>query len=130
MLIITGDLHNYPDEDYKKAENLIKHLVSCMEIDLEQDVFIIPGNHDVGNGKTLKLLLERNDSNWKQHNKATLAMLKSGDTDYIIERLLAFRPFSNFVRSIGIYNGKNGEDFPATTHVRRTMCAATAGAHK
>ena len=38
--------------------------------DMAQDVFVIPGNHDVGNDESLKPLLEPKDRNWKKHQKS------------------------------------------------------------
>ena len=45
-------------------------------------------------------------------------MIKSGDTSFIAERLHAFRPYSSFAKRVGIYTGRIGKDYPATTHVR------------
>lgn len=89
LLIITGDFHNFWEKDYDKAEVFLKRIVSEMDIDIQQDVFVIPGNHDVGNEDALKPLLELKDPLWKKHMKSCLAMLKDGDKDYIEERLSA-----------------------------------------
>ena len=90
LLIITGDFHNFKDEDYHKAEEFLKRLVKKMGLDMDKDVFVVPGNHDVGNDTALEPLLQPIDSNWKSHQKSCLKMLKDGDKDYIEERLLKF----------------------------------------
>ena len=118
LLIITGDFHNYTDDNYSAAENFIRELVNVMGLEMAQDVFVIPGNYDVGNDSTLPPLLEKDDSNWKNHNKAAIKMLKSGDMSFIAERLRAFRPYSQFVQRIGIYDPAWDEDYPAQVHVR------------
>lgn len=118
LLIITGDFHNFLEKDYDKAEEFIKKLVSEMDIDIKQDVFVVPGNHDVGNEDALKPLLESKDPLWKKHMKSCLAMLKDGDKDYIEERLQAFRLYNKFVQNASIYDIGEGDDFPASSHVR------------
>ena len=118
LLIVTGDFHNFWDQDYKKAEDFLQKLVSKMGLNINQDVFVIPGNHDVGNDEALKHFLEPKDSNWKKHHKAWLTMLKTGDKDYIEERLQVFSPYSAFVRKLGIYDDSSSDDYPARSHVR------------
>lgn len=118
LLIITGDFHNFPDNDYHNAEVFLHQLVEKMDLDFSQDVFIVPGNHDVGNENSLNQLLGKDDSDWTKINEAAITLIKSGNGGCIIERLYAFRPYSIFAKHIGIYNGNNDDDFPATTHVR------------
>lgn len=118
LLIVTGDFHNYNDKDYAKAEAFLKNLTDDMGLDMSKDVFLVPGNHDVGNDATLKLFLEKKDVNWKLHNDAAVDGLKKGDRRFLSERLHAFRPFSTFVQNLGIYSPTLEEDFPAQTHLR------------
>ena len=118
LLVVTGDFHNFDDEDYSKAESFLKNLVDKMGLVMKQDVFVIPGNHDVGNDTALKPFLEPIDPDWKSHNKSALTMLKHGDKGYLGERLRVFRPYCAFVQRLGIYDSSLGEDYPSKTHVR------------
>lgn len=118
LLIVTGDFHNFNDKDYDKAEEFLKSLVSVMGIDMSRDVFVVPGNHDVGNDEVLKPLLEEVDPDWKKHNKSAVNMIKKGDMDYVAERLRAFRRYSVFVYKLGIYDPTKNFDAPVAVHVR------------
>lgn len=118
FLIITGDFHNYNEISYKKAESFLRSLINVMGIDMHEDVFVIPGNHDDGNDSLLKELLSQEDPNWKLHNKAAITMIKNGDMEYIKERSRAFRAYSQLMQQLGIYNFSDGIDYPANTHVR------------
>ena len=119
LLIITGDFHNYWDEDYAAVESFIKNLIEAMNIDPTQDVFIIPGNHDVGNERTLQSLLEKKDTSWRLHNKIAITMLKNGDMSFLELRLQAFLPYSDFAHRIEVYTEDEANALlPARVHVR------------
>ena len=118
LLIATGDFHNFWDNDYKNAEQFLKDLASGMGLDMKEDVFVVPGNHDVGNDDALNKLLKRGDKNWKRHHKAYLYMLKNGNMEYIEDRVMVFRPYSAFVQGLGVYETTMGDDYPASAHVR------------
>lgn len=118
LLIATGDFHNFWNEDYQQADTFLKQLVKKMGLDMKQDVFVVPGNHDVGNDKALNTLLKPVDENWKRHHKAYLYMLKNGHKEYIEDRLPVFRPYSAFVQGLGVYDIALGQDYPASSHVR------------
>ena len=118
LLIVTGDFHNFWDSDYQNAEDFLKRLAEAMGLDLAQDVFVVPGNHDVGNDGALKPFLEPGDLKWKTHKKSALQMLKNGDGDYLDERLQVFLPYCALVQRLGIYDNALGNDYPARTHVR------------
>ena len=118
LLIVTGDFHNYKDNDYSKAEKFLTNLAQDMGLDMSEDVFVVPGNHDVGNDNTLKPLLQKKDPDWKNHGKAAIATIKNGEMSLLADRLCMFRVYSDFVRRLGIYNSDNNSDTPATTHVR------------
>lgn len=119
LLIITGDLHDYPSQtNYAETLNFLHGLIDTMGIDPKNDVFLVPGNHDVGNDFVLDQILKGEDPRWKMHNKAALAMLKHGEMDFIPDRLPAFRPYSNFARELGVYDSSEGLDYPATAHIR------------
>lgn len=124
LLIVTGDFHNFGDEDYKRAGDFLNLLVDTMGLEMDQDVFIVPGNHDVGNDKSLDNALSKSDPSWKRHQKYCVRDLKEGsrERDLFNERLLAFRPYSDFVRSLHIYDeepaASTDPDYPARVHVR------------
>ena len=118
FLIVTGDFHSFKDRDYEKAEAFLRSLAADMGLDMTKDVFVVPGNHDVGNDSLLKPLLEAKDPKWKAHNKSALIMLKQGDRDYLDERLQVFLPYCAMVQRLGIYDPALGEDYPARTHLR------------
>lgn len=118
LLIVTGDFHNTSDKDYENAEAFLESLSNAMGLDMAQDVFVTPGNHDIGNDVALKPLLEKNDANWKSHLQSATLMLKHGDMSFIPERLVAFRPYSNFVRKLDIYGTAEDPDGPAKTYLR------------
>ena len=120
LLIITGDFHNYWDADYAEAEFFIKKLIEAMNIDPAQDVFIIPGNHDVGNDRTLQSLLGEKDTSWRYHNNTAITMLKKGDRSFLDLRLQAFLPYCDFAHRIEVYTEDEAKSlFPAKVHVRQ-----------
>ena len=119
LLVVTGDFHNYWAKDYQDAIKFLDELIVAMDIDPKEDVFIVPGNHDVGNDTALGALLESEDPNWKKHNKAAVVMLQNGDMDYVDERLRAFRQYSGFAIELGVYDSKQGIDYPSQVHIRR-----------
>ena len=118
LLIVTGDFHNFSDADYTDATVFLKELVRKMGLRMEQDVFVVPGNHDVGNDTTLEPLL-RSDRRWKQHQvNARKAMESSGvSRENLEERLEAFLPYCNFVKALGLYPDSDPL-YPASAHVR------------
>ena len=118
FLIITGDFHNYNDNGYEKAESFLKEFIKKMGIDIHKDVFVIPGNHDDGNESALNSLLISIDPIWKKHNTSAITMIKNGDMGYVDERARAFRPYSQFMQNIGIYDATDDPDYPSKTHIR------------
>ena len=122
LLIVTGDFHNLEDADYRDAEQFLQKLASKMGLDIKQDVFLVPGDQDVGADAALEPLLTPEDMNWKYHQASCLELLKTGNKSYvkerIKERLQVFRPYSNLMRQICIYEPSVDEDLPAGSHVR------------
>lgn len=47
LLVITGDFHNFTQGNYALAKTFLDKLIETMQINLTEDVFLIPGNHDV-----------------------------------------------------------------------------------
>ena len=75
LMVITGDFHNFSDDGYQKAKKVLKELFEAMAIDPAQDVFIIPGNHDVANESAMRDIY-RSDKDWKKRQKSALSGLK------------------------------------------------------
>lgn len=118
LLIISGDFHNYWESNYDKAQSFITRLVSEMGLEMSKDVFVVPGNHDVGNDNSLKTALQNTDPQWKMHSKAAITMIKNGELEFLEERLRVFKPYNEFVHRLGIYDANDGLNTPAKTHVR------------
>ena len=119
LLIITGDFHNFGAKDYADAQEFIDKLVKAMDIDREQDIFIIPGNHDVGNDKALDATIGTTNPKWKKENIGAVASIKGGDFTLIDERLQMFTPYCQFAHAIGVYSADEANALlPAKVHVR------------
>ena len=116
LLVITGDFHNFSDSDYTYTENFLHQLFSAMNIDPVEDVFLIPGNHDVGNSAAMSAHFN-SDKEWKMRQKAALRGIKNGESEYMDWRLESFIPYCEFVQKLGVYPINSGL-FPATVHIR------------
>lgn len=47
LVIVTGDFHNFSDhDDFHLAIDFLQHLIGHLGLDIEQDLFVVPGNHD------------------------------------------------------------------------------------
>lgn len=47
LVIVTGDFHNFSEhDDFHLAANFLRDLVKHLGLDIEQDLFVVPGNHD------------------------------------------------------------------------------------
>lgn len=47
LIIVTGDYHDFADgTNYEMAKSFLKELVEKLELDISNDLFLIPGNHD------------------------------------------------------------------------------------
>lgn len=116
MLIITGDFHNYNSTDYDYALDFVNDIVQAIEIDPREDIFIVPGNHDVGN----KIVLDKRlDSDWELKDNAAIRFIKDNDKRYLKFRLPVFSPYCDFARKTGIYSDNCDYYLPAEVHVRR-----------
>ena len=111
LLVITGDFHNFIQNNFVYAEEFVLSLVKAMGIDLEKDVFVIPGNHDVSNNipgevdrEALLDFIKRNPEKLYQNNR--------------IDKLLeCYKGYEEFVKKIEIYK-ETDDRKPVTTHVR------------
>lgn len=116
LLVVTGDFHNFNDSSYRQAEEFLHQLFDAMAIDPAKDVFVIPGNHDVGNPNMMAAHF-RTDKDWKMRQKAALSGIKAGDKEYMGWRLESFIPYCEFVQRLGIYPS-DSKTLPAEAHVR------------
>lgn len=122
LLVVTGDFHNFWAPDYADAIKFMGELIEAMDIDPVQDVFVIPGNHDVADDKVLEPILKDKIPDWKKHKAAALKMIGSGDFDFLGWRMEAFVPYCAFVRELGVYPSATdpiADTTPAHVHVRR-----------
>lgn len=117
MLVITGDFHNYGDNDYETAKKFLRELIQTMEIDPAKDVFVIPGNHDVSNDTVMQHTY-KTDCDWKKRKDAALTAIKDGRTsEYLKWRMESFGAYNAFVKELGIYE-ENAGNVPASVHIR------------
>ena len=111
LLVITGDFHNFSQDNFEYAEEFIPSLADVMEIDLAKDVFVIPGNHDVSNHMPEEI-----------DREALLNLIKSKPEKLYqgkrLENLLAcYKSYAEFVKKIGVYKETDGLT-PVSSHVR------------
>ncbi|HIZ13210.1 MAG TPA: metallophosphoesterase [Candidatus Mediterraneibacter stercorigallinarum] len=116
LLVITGDFHNFSDRGYQKAAEFLQELFRAMAVNPAQDVFVVPGNHDVANSDAMNAFFGPGKE-WKMRQKAAVSAIKGGDKDYMEWRLESFVPYCEFVRKIGIYPA-DSKTLPAEAHVR------------
>lgn len=108
LLIITGDFHNFVQNNYDQANQFLIQLFKAMDIEPDKDVFVVPGNHDITNKIT------GNDrSVYIQAIRSKPEMLQS-----IIDKLLLYYDdYIKFVKTINIYPEKC-DILPVSVHVR------------
>lgn len=47
LVIVTGDFHNFSEgADFSKAKKFLIELMGALELDINLDLFLVPGNHD------------------------------------------------------------------------------------
>lgn len=112
LLVITGDFHYFEESQFDKTKEFLKELVQCMGIEWGQDVFIVPGNHDISPDTP-------QDSDREDRIKAILddpTKLYKGDR---LKKLLSdYGAYCRFVHKLGIYKHKPDYFLPARVHVR------------
>ncbi len=47
FVVATGDFRHYEAENYHQAKNFLQKVMTMLDLDIEKDLFIVPGNHDV-----------------------------------------------------------------------------------
>lgn len=47
LVIVTGDFHDFVDgKNFERAKSFLQELVEKLELEISEDLFLIPGNHD------------------------------------------------------------------------------------
>lgn len=110
FVIVTGDFHNFCDKgNYEPAKDFLRRLMKELALDIDEDLFIVPGNHDAVNGNLVagreKLLREALDKPL-QIPESAVAELSKAFTDYD----------SMAKELIGFY--RRGKTVPSSVHVR------------
>ena len=121
LLVLTGDFHNYEQDGYRRASEFLKELFVTMRIDPAEDVFAVPGNHDVfaspdpASQQSRKLIFDYIKSDEKNRD----ALNEEGDfRNYALPVLLnSYGPYVQFVQKMKIY-GESVGNLPVQVHVR------------
>ncbi|MBQ9492435.1 MAG: metallophosphoesterase, partial [Oscillibacter sp.] len=117
LLVLTGDFHNF-SEGYQPVKKFLSELVDKMGLDPRQDVFMVPGNHDIDK-----------DSQEDSSREAYIAMCRANPerlntegqkrTDYMNTFLSHYKGYLDFVRELGIYSPEECDrQIPVKVHVR------------
>lgn len=91
LVIVTGDFHDFSDGvDFEQAKSFLQELVKKLELDISNDLFLIPGNHDgVTSTVDKKLYISAARNNPLDMNKA-----------WIDELVSSFQAYESFVREL------------------------------
>ena len=109
LLVITGDFHNFVQNDYTQSEQFLPELFNAMGIEPDKDVFVIPGNHDISTPDSLK----SDRALAIQAVKSDPKMLQTG-----MHKLLScYDNYIEFVQKLKIYPSDCGK-LPVHVHVR------------
>lgn len=101
FIVFAGDLHTY-GRDYNEGKRFLTGLAERYDLNPTEDIFIVPGNHDVDPYRSLTEEIDAAKSEKKRRDaerkakKAAKAASKSFD-DFAIERLKNLRTASSDV---------------------------------
>lgn len=92
LVIVTGDFHDFLEgDDFSVANEFLKELMRNLNLDVEKDLFLIPGNHDGSSSKP-------------KYKEALIAHIKQNPTFFPLEEweelLLQFNKYEDFVRQL------------------------------
>lgn len=92
LVIVTGDFHNFKEaDDFSKAKNFLTKLMKELNLNIKEDLFLIPGNHD-GSYPIC------------EHKNGNIAVLKENPMDLNKkewdELLEQFESFEQFVKEV------------------------------
>lgn len=110
LLVITGDFHNF-GKDYDEAKKFLDQLVKAMNLDITQDVFVVPGNHDK---------VYSDDEKIKASQTLAIKAVQSDfgelENKHTIEFLLdPFSSYDAFCKELKIYDENSA---PSAVHIR------------
>lgn len=91
LVIVTGDYHDFSDGDnFQMAKSFLQELIAKLELDISNDLFLIPGNHDgVTSIADKKLYVSAAHNNPLDMDKTWIAQLLS-----------SFQAYEAFVREL------------------------------
>ena len=104
LLVVTGDFHNYNTAGYGEALKFLNELIVAMDLDRTQDVFVVPGNHDVGNKDDMSKCFP-GDEDWSMRMEMAVTKLRSSwpsdkadakrtmPENYLRWRMESYRPY-------------------------------------
>ena len=106
LVIVTGDFHNFSEHtDFHLSADFLRDLIKRLGLDIQQDLFIVPGNHDgVSNVQEKDIRI-----------KAAKYDPFSNMAQWVVTLLAAFQGYENFVKAL-IPN--YSEVHPARIHSR------------
>ena len=113
LLVVTGDFHQYSVLDYKLAKEFLGTLIEKMKLKPEQDVFFIPGNHDVSPSA-------KDDF----HRENAIELINKDPTVFsrnreFLQSNAYYQEYLEFVKEMGIYTKDEVESgIPIKTHLR------------
>ncbi len=111
LLVITGDFHNFSANNFDHAKEFVTSLAEKMGIEMEKDVFAVPGNHDVS--KTIPEEIDREALLLAIKTKPEM-LYKNNRIKTLLE---CYDGYTEFVKEIGIYPEESGLN-PVSVHVR------------
>ena len=91
LVIVTGDFHNFSEHtDFHLSADFLRDLIKCLGLDIQQDLFIVPGNHDgVSNVQEKDIRI-----------KAAKYDPFSNMAQWVVTLLAAFQGYENFVKTL------------------------------
>lgn len=106
LVIVTGDFHNFSEHtDFHFSADFLRNLIRCLGLDIQQDLFIVPGNHDGVSDVQEKDI----------HIKAAKYDPFTNMAQWVVNLLAAFQGYETFVKAL-IPNYP--EEHPAKVHSR------------
>ncbi len=110
LLVITGDFHNFIENNFDQAKLFLPQLFEAMDIDPTKDVFVIPGNHDIS----------KNAASDDSRKDCITSIQEYPDRLHgRVDKLLSYYDnYLEFVKAIHIYPTDDDPLFPARVHVR------------
>jgi len=108
LVIVTGDFHNFNDNsDFSKSSKFLEKLIEELELDINKDLFLIPGNHDGS------FPIAKYKEAFTEHIKAACTNIDPEEWEELVSQ---FAAYEKFVHSL-IKNYP--EKHPARVHCRK-----------